>query len=319
MTTQNSIDRDSTDRVRADSVELPDLEVRIDIPATEPVAIAGRRSQASPWRVFFRKPSTLFFGPLLVVIALVSFVGPFFVGDPVSTAHPVLAPPSLEYPLGTDQLGRDYLARVVYGGQVSLLVGFSVAFLCMTFGLLVGGLAGYYGGAIDTGLVKIAEFFQVLPGLVLALVAAALLGSNMLIIVSILAITMWPGVGRIVRAEAMRISQLGYVESAKAAGFSGARIIWSDVIPNAMPPVLVATSMTVGRAILIESGLAYLGIGDTNRPSWGALLNSAQSYMQSAWWLAVFPGALIFLTVLAVNMLGDGMNDSFNPTAGRVK
>ena len=117
----------------------------------------------------------------------------------------------------------------------------------------------------------------------------------------------------------MRISQLGYVESAKAAGFSGARIIWSDVIPNAMPPVLVATSMTVGRAILIESGLAYLGIGDTNRPSWGALLNSAQSYMQSAWWLAVFPGALIFLTVLAVNMLGDGMNDSFNPTAGRVK
>ena len=319
MTTQNSIDRDSIGSAPADSVELPDLEARIDIPATEPVAIAGRRSQASPWRVFFRKPSTLFFGPLLVVIALVSFVGPFFVGDPVSTAHPVLAPPSLEYPLGTDQLGRDYLARVVYGGQVSLLVGFSVAFLCMTFGLLVGGLAGYYGGAIDTGLVKIAEFFQVLPGLVLALVAAALLGSNMLIIVSILAITMWPGVGRIVRAEAMRISQLGYVESAKAAGFSGARIIWSDVIPNAMPPVLVATSMTVGRAILIESGLAYLGIGDTNRPSWGALLNSAQSYMQSAWWLAVFPGALIFLTVLAVNMLGDGMNDSFNPTAGRVK
>ncbi|MDF2920057.1 ABC transporter permease [Microbacterium sp. I2] len=319
MTTQNSIDRDSIGSAPVDSVELPDLEARIDIPATEPVAIAGRRSQASPWRVFFRKPSTLFFGPLLVVIALVSFVGPFFVGDPVSTAHPVLAPPSLEYPLGTDQLGRDYLARVVYGGQVSLLVGFSVAFLCMTFGLLVGGLAGYYGGAIDTGLVKIAEFFQVLPGLVLALVAAALLGSNMLIIVSILAITMWPGVGRIVRAEAMRISQLGYVESAKAAGFSGARIIWSDVIPNAMPPVLVATSMTVGRAILIESGLAYLGIGDTNRPSWGALLNSAQSYMQSAWWLAVFPGALIFLTVLAVNMLGDGMNDSFNPTAGRVK
>ena len=123
MTTQNSIDRDSIGSAPVDSVEIPDLEARIDIPATEPVAIAGRRSQASPWRVFFRKPSTLFFGPLLVVIALVSFIGPFFVGDPVSTAHPVLAPPSLEYPLGTDQLGRDYLARVVYGGQVSLLCG----------------------------------------------------------------------------------------------------------------------------------------------------------------------------------------------------
>jgi peptide/nickel transport system permease protein len=254
-----------------------------------------------------------------VLVALVSFVGPFFVGDPVAASHPVLSPPSAHYPLGTDQLGRDYLPRVVYGGQISLLVGFSVALLCLTFGLVVGGLAGYYGGVIDTALVKVAEFFQVLPGLVLALVAAALLGSNVLIIVVILAITMWPAVGRIARAEAMRISQLGYVESSKAAGFRGVRIIWSDVVPNAMPPVLVATSMTVGRAILVESGLAYLGVGDSNRPSWGALLNSAQSYMQNGWWLALIPGALIFLTVLAVNMLGDGLNDALNPTVGRVK
>ncbi|RKT35734.1 peptide/nickel transport system permease protein [Microbacterium sp. AG1240] len=280
----------------------------------------GRVASRRPtWKVFLGKPSTLIFLPLLLLFVLVSVIGPFFVGSPSATGNPPLLPPSGQFPLGTDDLGRDYLARVVYGGQISLLVGFTVALLCMTIGVVVGGLAGYYGGFMDTALVKVAEFFQVLPGLILALVAAALLGSNVLIIVVILAITMWPSCARIVRAEAMRISKLGYVESAKAAGFGGLRILWSDVIPNAMPPVLVATSMTVGRAILVESGLAYLGIGDTNRPSWGALLNSAQAYMQQAWWLALFPGMCIFLVVLAVNILGDGLNDALNPTIGRVK
>jgi peptide/nickel transport system permease protein len=294
------------------------------VPPTEPVALSrvkrsARGGERGAWRTFLRKPSTLVFIPLLVFFVLVSVVGPLFVTNPVATSFTKLLPPGGEHLLGTDMLGRDYLARMVYGGQVSLLVGFSVAILCLSFGLVIGGLAGYYGGAIDVVMVKVAEFFQVLPGIVLALVAAALLGSNVSIIVAILAITMWPGVARIVRAEAMRISQLGYVESARAAGFRGVRIIWSDVIPNAMPPVLVATSMTVGRAILIESGLAYLGIGDPSSPSWGALLNSAQSYMRDGWWLAVFPGCCIFLVVLAVNILGDGLNDAFNPTVGRVK
>ena len=158
-----------------------------------------------------------------------------------------------------------------------------------------------------------------LPGIVLALVAAALFGANIWVIVIILSVTMWPAVARIVRAEALRISQLGYVESARAAGFHSTRILWSDVIPNAMPPVIVATTMTVGRAILIESALAFLGIGDAEQPSWGALLNSAQSYMATGWWLALFPGLCIFLVVLAINMLGDSLNDSLNPSIGKVK
>lgn len=298
----------------------------IAIDATQPAGTEhdapteGRvESRPSTWKVFLRKPSTLIFLPLLLIFVLISFVGPFFVGSPSATGNPTLLPPGGEFLLGTDDLGRDYLARVVHGGQISLLVGFSVALLCMTIGVVVGGLAGYYGGFMDTALVKVAEFFQVLPGLILALVAAALLGSNVFIIVAILAITMWPSGARIVRAETMRISKLGYIESSKAAGFGGIRILWSDVIPNAMPPVLVATSMTVGRAILVESGLAYLGVGDPSRPSWGALLNSAQAYMQQAWWLALFPGMCIFLVVLAVNMLGDGLNDALNPTIGRVK
>lgn len=302
-----------------DDIVIPTSEEPPELALTTPISNPGKRRRASTVRAFLAKPATIVFLIVLAVIVVVSFVGPYFVGNPVSTQNPILQAPDLEYPMGTDALGRDYLARVVNGGRISLFVGFAVAFLCMTIGLVVGGLAGYYGGVMDASLVKVAEFFQVLPGLILALVAAALLGSNVWIIVIILAVTMWPAVARIARAEAMRIAQLGYVESAKAAGFRGVRIIWSDVIPNALPPVLVATSMTVGRAILIESGLAYLGIGDANNPSWGALLNSAQGYMQTGWWLAVFPGALIFLTVLAVNILGDSLNDALNPTVGRVK
>ncbi|MGO1769650.1 MAG: ABC transporter permease [Microbacterium sp.] len=288
-------------------------------PLTVPVPIDPVRRRRSPLRSMLRRPSVVVFTALLILMVLVAFVGPAFVGDPIATAYPKLLPPSGDHPLGTDMLGRDYLARVVHGGRVSLLVGFAVAALCLTLGLVVGGVAGYFGGIADTVMVKVAEFFQVLPGIVLALVAAALLGGNVVIIVVILAITMWPGVARIVRGESMRIAQLGYVESQRAAGFRGLRILWSDVIPNAMPPVLVATSMTVGRAILIESGLAYLGIGDPSNPSWGALLNTAQSYISDGWWLSLFPGACIFLVVLAVNVLGDAMNDAYNPTIGRVK
>ncbi|MGO2111077.1 MAG: ABC transporter permease [Pseudoclavibacter sp.] len=289
-------------------------------PATEPVStVDGRRGRQGAIATFLRKPSVWIFGGILILMVFAAAVGPFIVGSPVSTEHPRLQPPSGEYPLGTDSLGRDYLARVVNGARVSLIVGFAVALLCMTIGVLIGSLAGYYGGFMDTAMVRLAEFFQVLPGIVLALVAAALLGANVLVVIAILAVTMWPGVARIVRAESMRIAQLGYVESSKAAGFRGAHIIWSDVIPNSMPPVLVATSMTVGRAILIESGLSYLGIGDANNPSWGALLNSAQAYLREGWWLAVIPGLCIFLVVLAVNMLGDALNDAYNPTIGRVK
>lgn len=287
--------------------------------ATNLDARVGRGNPHAVLRIFVRHMATYIFLPVLVFIVVVSFLGPSFVADPVSAQHSPLIAPGSDFLLGTDQLGRDYLARVVYGGQTSLLVGFSVAVLCMTIGLVFGALAGFYGGVIDSALVKVIEFFQVLPGLILALVAAALLGSNVGIIIAILAITMWPQVARIVRGETMRVAELGFVESARAAGFRSIRILWSEVVPNAMPPVLVATTMTVGRAILVESALAFLGVGDQNRPSWGALLNTAQSYIDQGWWLAFFPGACIFVVTLSVNMLGDALNDSLNPSIGRVK
>ncbi|MGO2110926.1 MAG: ABC transporter permease [Pseudoclavibacter sp.] len=279
----------------------------------------ARSAQANQLRRFVRGPIAIVFLALLALMVLMAFVGPLIGRNPIAADFPTMQPPSLEFPMGTDDVGRDYLSRVLYGGQASLLVGFSVGLLCMTIALILGGLAGYFGGVIDTVLVKISEFFQALPGLVIVLVTAAMLGSNLGLVIIILSVTMWPGVARIVRAEAMRIAQLGYVESARATGTSGLRILWSEVIPNAMPPVLVATTMMIGRAILIESGLAYLGIGDVSRPSWGALLNTAQAHITGGWWLALFPGLCIVIVVLAINMIGDALNDAYNPSIGKVK
>lgn len=273
----------------------------------------------TPLQLFLRRPSTLIMLGVLVVIVLFSFVGPMFSANPNATIFEVLRPPSAQHPVGTDSLGRDMWARLMIGGQVSLFVGFAVGVICMTFAILIGGLAGFYGGITDTILTKVSEFFQVIPAIILALVSIAMLGASLPVVIVILSITMWPQVARIVRAECMRIRELGYVESARAAGFKSIRVLWSDVLPNAFPPVLVATTMTIGRAILLESGLSFLGLGDANIPSWGALLNSAQAYMQTAWWLALFPGLAIFVVVLTVNLLGDRLNDSLNPALSRVK
>lgn len=281
--------------------------------------VSGSGYVQSKWKAFFSRPTAIIYLALLVLIVFAVVVGPLVAVSPVSTSPATLMPPSGGSILGTDELGRDYFSRVLHGGQASLLVGVSVALLCLTLGLIIGGIAGFYGGIVDIVLVRVAEFFQVIPGIILALVAAAILGTNMWMIVGILAFTMWPGVARIVRAEAMKVSQLGYVEAAHAAGFSRWRILVSDVLPNVLPPVLVATTMIVGRAILIESALAYLGVGDANNPSWGALLNDAQAYMTSAWWLAAFPGLLIFIVVLSINMIGDLINDVLSTSVGGAK
>lgn len=273
----------------------------------------------SPFRQFLGSPMTILLLVVLIAVMVFSFLGPLLAFSPTSTAFLPLQAPDSSHLAGTDQLGRDALARLMVGGQVSLVVGASVAVICLTVAVTVGGLAGFYGGLADTVLTRISEFFQVIPGIILALVAVAMLGASLPLIIVILSLTMWPAVARIVRAECMKIGELGYVESARAAGFRPMRIFWKDVLPNAFPPVMVATTMTVGRAILAESSLAFLGLGDANAPSWGALLFEAQSYMQGAWWLTVYPGAAIFIVVLATNLLGDRLNDSLNPTLSRVK
>lgn len=266
-----------------------------------------------------RRGLALFCAGVLVLIAIACFLGPMISHSATSTAFSPLLPPNAVNPMGTDALGRDLLVRVLEGGQVSLMAGFSVALLCLSIAVAFGAIAGFFGGWMDIVLMRIAEVFQVVPAVILALVAAALMGSSLTIVILILAMTMWPQVARIARAETLRIRELGYVESAFAIGFGPWRILWSDVLPNAFPPLLVATTMMAGRAILLESGLAFLGLGDANRPSWGALLNEAQPHIQTAWWLTLYPGLAIFLVVWAINLLGDIWNDNLNPTLERVK
>lgn len=256
---------------------------------------------------------------VLLVALLVCFIGPLFTPDPNRVEFDALLAPSLAHPMGTDALGRDLFARVLVGGRISLVVGIAVAGLCLVSGLLVGGLAGYYGGVMDWAMMKLSEIFQVLPTIMIALVAVALWGQSMIIIVMVLALTMWPPVARIARIETVRISQMGYVESARCAGFGGLRILVSDVLPNALAPVVASATITAGWAILLESGLSFLGMGDANRPSWGGLLNAARDHIDTAWWLSLFPGFAIVVVVVAINMLGDALNAAFNPTIGRVK
>lgn len=289
-------------------------------PRTEVLsAVTETFERRSPLKHFLSDPMTILLLVILLAMTVFSFLGPMVGASPSSTAFDPLQAPTGTHLAGTDQLGREALARLMVGGQVSLIVGASVALICLTVAVTVGGLAGFYGGIADAVLSRISEFFQVIPGIILALVAVAMLGASLPLIIIILSLTMWPAVARIVRAECMKITESGYVESAHAAGFRPLRILWRDVLPNAFPPVMVATTMTVGRAILAESSLAFLGLGDANAPSWGALLYEAQAYMQTAWWLTVYPGAAIFVVVLATNLLGDRLNDSLNPTLSRVK
>lgn len=284
------------------------------IPGTGP-----RRRRRSVLRRLLARPSVIVFGTLLLAIMLACFLAPWLAPSPNSAAYEAFLAPSSAHLMGTDNLGRDLLGRLLHGGQVSLAVGFAVAAICLVLGVFAGGLAGFHGGAADAILNRVMEFFQVLPVIVVALAATAILGGGTLLIIMVLGLTLWVQVARIMRAEAMRIGALGYIESSRAVGFGSFRIFLFDVVPNALPPVLVATTMTIGRAIIIESALSFLGLGDANTPSWGALLNASQQFIQISWWMTVFPGAAIFIVVLAANMLGDRFNDVLNPTLSRVK
>lgn len=285
------------------------------VPSMSALEVPPRHSVG---RAFLRRPTTVVYLSLLGLLILACFTEPLW-GTGTGTAAGVLIPPGADHWAGTDDLGRDFGTRLLVGGRTSILVGVFVAVGCFTLAVVIGGMAGFHGGVADLVLSRISDFFQVVPSIILALVAVALLGTSLPLIIVILSLTHWPAVARILRAECLRVTSLGFVESARAAGFRPTWIFLSEVLPNAMPPVLVATTMTVGRAVLAESALSFLGLGDANAPSWGALLSTAQPFMGVAWWLAVLPGLAIFLVVLSANVLGDNLNDSLNPTLMRVK
>lgn len=226
---------------------------------------------------------------------------------------PLLAPPSVSFPMGTDDLGRNVLSGVLYGGRVSLMVGaMSVAFATLT-GVGVGLLAGYLGGLVDEVFMRIVEFFQVLPRFFVALVLVAIAGSNVWNVILIIAVLSWPLTARLLRAEVLSLRERDFVQSARLLRAPVWYIAFVEILPNALAPVVVNASLEIGRAILTEASLSFLGLGDANNPSWGFMLSYGQPLMRQAWWLSVFPGLAIVLVVLGFNLIGDGLNTVLNP------
>ncbi len=225
------------------------------------------------------------------------------------------AVPGSAHLFGTDELGRDVLTRIMYAGRISLTVGYVVAVSISILGTVVGAVSGFYGGKIDVVLMRLVDILLSIPTLPLYLILAALIpGGGVARIVLIFTVFGWSTVARLVRGQMLSLKTQDFVEAARAMGASEVRIILRHLIPNALAPVIVAATLTVGNAILAESGLSYLGLGiQPPTPSWGNMLQRAQEYLWNASWLAIFPGVFIFITVLSFNFLGDGLRDALDP------
>ncbi len=268
------------------------------------------------WRMFRRNVPALVGVFILAVIILATLYGQFiYTGDAFDIVWAPHEPPGVEpaYPLGTDYLGRDIVAGMLTGGGPTLAVGAAAAAITMVIGITFGALAGYFGGWLDNLLMRITEFFQVLPALLFAMVLVTLFSPSPVTIALAIGVVSWPQTARLARAEFLKIKELEYVTAARAIGARRGRIIWRVILPNAAPPLIVSATLTIGVAILFEAGLSFLGLGDPNTMSWGLMIGANREYILDAWWPVTFPGLAIFLTVFAVSLIGDGLNDAFNP------
>lgn len=226
----------------------------------------------------------------------------------------VLQPPSAGHPLGTDELGRDVLARMAYGARISLKVGFVAVGIATSIGLLVGLFSGFYGGLVDAVLMRFVDIMLCFPTFFLILSVVAFLEPSIYNIMLVIGATGWMGVSRLVRAETLSIKERDFVAAARAQGAGDARILFRHILPNTLAPVLVAATLGVAGAILTESALSFLGIGvQPPTPSWGNILTAGKDNIEFAWWLSVYPGMAILLTVLGYNLLGEGIRDAADP------
>ncbi|OFX14875.1 MAG: ABC transporter permease, partial [Armatimonadetes bacterium RBG_19FT_COMBO_69_19] len=209
--------------------------------------------------------------------------------------------------------GRDIWTGVLFGARVSLTVGVLAATTSALIGTAIGSIAGYYGGGVDNVLMRGTEFFLVIPSFLLALILVAVSGPSIWNVILTIGLLGWPSTARLIRAEFLSLKQREFVMAAHAVGAGTARIVFRQILPNAAPPAVVMTSLGVASAILVEAGLSFLGLGDPNLFSWGLMLRNSREFLRIAWWMPTFPGLAIFLTVLSVNLVGDGLNDALNP------
>ena len=277
------------------------------------------------WRAFRRNKLAVIGGIVVACLALLAVLAPAV--SPWDPNRPdvrkILDPPSSRHPFGTDQLGRDVLSRMLHGSQVSLAVGFVSVGIAATIGILLGAAAGYHGGPVDAMIMRLVDLMLVFPRFFLLLAVLAFLKPSIWTIMAVIGLTGWMGVARLVRAEFLALKEREFVMWSQSTGASAFRIIWRHILPNAMAPVLVAMTLGIPAAILTESGLSFLGLGvQPPRATWGNILNEGKDAIELAWWLSVYPGMAILITVLSYNLLGEGIRDALDPrlrqSGGRV-
>jgi len=266
------------------------------------------------WKKYQRNRAAVFGLYVVLVFLVMAVLSPWLAPfQPLSIGKDSFRPPDSTYLLGTDDLGRDLLSGVLWGARVSLLVGLLAAFTSTLIGVIVGSASGYYGGWADDLLMRLTEFFLVIPRFFLALIIVALFGSSIWNIIFVIGILSWPVTARLVRAEFLSLREKEFVEGVRAIGAPDRWIILRHMLPNAGPPIVISGSLQIARAILMEAGLSFLGLGDPNQMSWGVMLYNAQRFLRHAWWTATFPGLAIFFIVMGFNLVGDGLNDALNP------
>ena len=265
-------------------------------------------------RLFVRNRAAVIGLLLLIVIILLAILAPLiYPGNPFKTVGKPLLEPFGEFFLGTDRLGRDVAAGVVHGARTSILIASIATMLSVIFGTVIGSLSGYYGGQTDNLLMRFTEFFQTIPSFVFAIVLVAILQPSIQSIVIAITVVTWPPVARLVRGEFIAMRNREFVEACICLGMKDSVIIFREILPNVLSPILVTGSLMTATAILIESALAFLGLGDPNVMSWGFMIGSGREFLRTAWWLCAIPGIAILVTVLGINLVGEGLNDTFNP------
>lgn len=263
-----------------------------------------------------RNKTALAGAAFIMVVLVCAIFAPFIAMHDPSVMDPnaILTAPSVNHPFGTDSLGRDIFSRIIYGGRISLSIGFIAVGIAVILGIFFGSIAGYYGGSIDTAIMRFVDIMLCFPTFFLILAVIAVLEPSIANIMIVIGMTSWMGVARLIRAEILTIKERDYIAASRVMGGGDLWIITRHLIPNAIGTVLVSATLGIGGAILVESALSFLGIGvQPPTPSWGNILMDGKSTLGVAWWLTVFPGVLILLTVLAYNLLGEGLRDVLEP------
>jgi peptide/nickel transport system permease protein len=266
------------------------------------------------WRRYRRNRAAVAGLALVLLIGAMAIVGPMlYPVDPFDMVGRPYSKPFGEFPLGTDVSGRDILAGIIRGAPVSLLIGVVASLAATVVGVVLGAIAGYYGGLVDDVLMRTTEFFLTIPSFILAVVLVAIFSPSVASITAAIAAVSWPTVARLVRGEFIAQRGREYVQAAKALGMPDWQVIFVQILPNTVAPVVVVSTLMVATAILTESGLSFLGLGDPNHISWGYMIGVARTALRLAWWMTAIPGLMIVIAVMAINLAGEGLSDALNP------